>query len=264
MSSYETIRIEEHDGYAELILDRPDRLNAIDEQMAEELCDALGRIATREEVRAVLLRGEGRAFSAGGDVKAMCQELEDAPGEFFEEPLRKIHQAARALAELPRPVVGALHGFASGAGFNLALSCDLLVCSRETRFNQAFIRIGVVPDTGGTFFLPRLVGNARAREMFMLGEFIDADTAQAIGIVNRVVAPDDLLDEARSLAARLAVGPTRAYGEIKRLMLDGSSRSLAEALDAERDAQCRIGQTQDFREGIRAFVEKRTPKYTGR
>ena len=222
-------------------------------------------IGEREvDLRVVLLRGEGRAFCAGGDVKAMSESLGDNPGRFFEEPLRKIHAAGLALARLPRPVVGALHGFVSGAGFNLALCCDLLVCSRETRLNQAFIKIGLVPDTGGTFFLPRLVGNARARELFMLGEFVDADQALAMGIVNRVVPPNELLQEARALTKKLAAGPTRAYAEIKQLMLRSSSASLPEALDAEHEAQMRIGSTHDFEEGVRAFLDKRPAKYEGR
>jgi 2-(1,2-epoxy-1,2-dihydrophenyl)acetyl-CoA isomerase len=264
MKSYETIKTDIRDGYLELVLDRPEMLNALDEQVAEELCDLLDRIREDGEVRAVLLRGEGRAFSAGGNLKDMERSLVGNPAEFFEEPLKKIHEAALALAGLPLPVVGAVHGFVSGAGFNLALCCDLLLCSAETRFNQAFIRIGAVPDTGGTYFLPRLAGVARAMELFLLGDFVDAERALAVGIVNRVVPADDLLTEARELTRRLATGPTKAYAEIKQLVLGAATATLSEALDAEREAQLRIAATEDFKEGVRSFFQKRDPNYLGR
>jgi 2-(1,2-epoxy-1,2-dihydrophenyl)acetyl-CoA isomerase len=264
MRTYETIKIDIHDGYVELILNRPEMLNALDQQVAEELCDLFDRMREDGEERALLLRGEGRAFSAGGNLKDMERSLVGNPAEFFEEPLKKIHEAALSLASLPLPVVGAVHGFVSGAGFNLALCCDLLLCSSETRFNQAFVRIGAVPDTGGTFFLPRLVGVARAMELFMLGDFVDAERAFAIGIVNRVIPADDLLTEARELARRLATGPTKAYAEIKQLVLGAATATLSEALDAEREAQLRIAATEDFKEGVRSFFHKRDPSYQGR
>ena len=157
-----------------------------------------------------------------------------------------------------------MHGFVSGAGFNLALCCDLLLCGTETRFNQAFVRIGAVPDTGGTFFLPRLAGTRRAMEMFLLGDFIDARQALEYGIVNRVVPSEGLLDEARALARRLANGPTGTYAEIKDLVRRSATSTLEEALDAERDAQLRIASSRDFAEGVRAFFDKREAKFEGR
>jgi 2-(1,2-epoxy-1,2-dihydrophenyl)acetyl-CoA isomerase len=266
--SYETIVVETRDGYAELVLNRPELLNPLDLQMAEELCEICDQVGARDDVRAVLLRGEGRTFSAGGNLKQMRQSLDGNPAEFFEVPLGKIHEAGLALARLPRPVVCAIHGFASGAGFNLALCCDLRLCLRlcspETRFNQAFVRIGAVPDTGGTFFLPRLVGTGAALELFLLGDFVDAERALRLGIVNRIVPAERLLDEARELTRRLAAGPTRAYAEIKQLVLGAATATLPDALDAERAAQLRIAGSRDFAEGVRSFFEKREPDYRGR
>lgn len=264
MQRFETIRVETRDAVVELVLDRPEMLNPLDRQSAEELCEILEHVRPREDVRAVLLRGEGRAFSAGGNIKEMERSLGGNPAAFFEAPLGKIHEAALALAGLPQPVVGALHGFVSGAGFNFALCCDLLLCSPDTRFNQAFVRLGLVPDTGGTFFLPRLVGARRALELFLLGDFIDAERALELGIVNRVVPAGELLAEARELASRLAAGPTRAYAEIKRLVLESAGATLSRAMHAERQAQLRVAATSDFEEGVRAFFEKRAPRFRGR
>ena len=264
MFNYETIEVVTGEGYVELILNRPEVLNALNERVVEELCDVLAWIGEHDDVRAVLLRGEGRAFCSGGNLKEMERSLDGNPAEFFEKPLARIHDAALSLARLPMPVVGAVHGFAAGAGFNLALCCDLLLCSPETRFHQAFVRIGAVPDTGGTFFLPRRVGYTRALEMFLLGDFVDAEQALEIGIVNRVVPEDELLRKARELARRLAAGPTKAYAEIKQLVLGSAVASLPEALDAERQAQLRIAATGDFAEGVTSFFEKRSPRYQGR
>lgn len=262
MPSYETIRVDVAEGVVEVALNRPEVLNALDQQVAEELCGVLDWAAGREDVRALLLRGEGRAFCAGGDLRAMQAAVAGEPAEFFERPLAKIHEAALALERLPKPTVGAIQGFAAGAGWNLALCCDLLVCSPEARFHQAFVRIGAVPDTGGTYTLPLLVGRARAMELLYLGDMVDAERALALGLVNRVVPLDTLLDEARALARKLATGPTRAFAEIKQLV--GRSRSLAEALDLEQQAQIRNASTADFREGVTSFFEKRTPRYRGR
>ncbi|MFN7972854.1 MAG: enoyl-CoA hydratase-related protein [Acidobacteriota bacterium] len=261
--SYETINVAFEEGCFEIALHRPDVLNALDQKMAEELCDALDWAAGRNEVRSVLLYGEGRAFCAGGDLKAMATTLDRNPAEFFEEPLAKIHEAALSLARLPKPTVGAIHGFASGAGFNLALCCDLRVAGVATRFNQAFVRIGAVPDTGGSYFLTRLIGPTRALEAFFLGDFIEASRALELGIVNRVVDEDKVIATGRDLARKLATGPTQAYAEIKKLVFGSSTSSLAAALDAEQQAQLRVASTHDLKEGIRSFFEKRPPKYRG-
>jgi len=264
MTGFGTIQAERGDGFLELTLDRPEMLNPLDEQVADELCAALASAERDDDVRAVLLRGEGRAFSAGGNVKVMERSLEGNPAAFFEQPLARIHEAALAVARLPMPVVAAVHGFVSGAAFNLAMACDFVLCAEGTRFNQAFVRLGLVPDTGGTYFLPRLVGLRRALELMMLGEFVDAERALGLGLVNRVVPAGELVPLARELAGRLASGPTRAYGEIKRLVHDSAARGLGEALDAERETQLRVAASEDFLEGVRAFLEKREPRFRGR
>lgn len=264
LGDYRTITVEQRDGYAELVLNRPEALNAINQSMAEELCEALGRLGRSAEVRAVLLRGAGRAFSAGGDVKDMQATLDSNPAEFFDEPLRKIHGAALALAELPRPVVCAVQGFASGAAFNLALGADFLLCSADARFNQAFVRLGLVPDCGGTYYLPRRIGAANALELFLTGDFIDAQRALALGLVHRVLPAESLTDDARAFTARLAQGPTRAYAEIKALVRASTVATLPATLDAERAAQVRLAATDDFKEGVRALLQRRQPGFTGR
>ena len=264
MVNYETIEVVTGEGYVELILNRPEVLNALNERVAEELCDVLSWDREHDDVRAVLLRGEGRAFSSGGNLKEMERSLDGNPAEFFEVPLARIHDAALSLAQLPRPVVGAIHGFAAGAGFNLALCCDLLLCSPETRFHQAFVRIGVVPDTGGTFFLPRRVGYTRALEMFLLGDFVDAERALEIGIVNRVVPDGDLMDAAMALATELASGPPLAQAAVKRLLRQGKALPVEACFTEEARNVAELSGTADAREGLASMIERRPATFTGR
>jgi 2-(1,2-epoxy-1,2-dihydrophenyl)acetyl-CoA isomerase len=261
-SPQQPLRVEREGGVATLMLDRPDHLNALDEAMCVAIEAAFGNFESDPAVRAVLLCGAGRCFCAGGDVKQMRAFVESGqPSAFFEAPLEAINRALLAIASCRRPVIAALHGAVSGAGFNLALAADIRIASEEARFNQAFIRLGLVPDTGGTLSLPALCGPARAAELCFTGDFIDAPTAARWGIVNRIVPPDRVLEEARTLARRLAAGPAGAIARTKELLRRGWLEALSEQAERERRAQIEAGRSGDFAEGLRAFFEKRTPRF---
>ncbi len=261
-----TVLAEVRDGVATLSINRPDRLNALNRDVAFAMQDALLRLARDRAVRVVVLRGVGRAFSAGGDLKEMAAaQATTRPEAFFVEPLGEIHRAALLLRELPRPTLAVIQGFATGAGMNLALCCDLRLAATNARMNQAFVSLGLVPDTGGTYTLPRLVGTAKAAELMFSGEFIDGSEAARLGIVNRAVTEDRLDEEAGAWAARLAAGPTLAYARIKALLRRAHEQSFEAQLEAERRAQEELGRdSADSREGIRAFVEKRAARFEGR
>lgn len=258
------VLVERRNGVADVVLNRPDRLNALDTGICRELESAFLRFGDDPSARCVLLRGAGRGFCAGGDVKRM-QELvtRGSSASFFDEPLRAINRAVVAIAACPRPVIAALHGPVAGAGFNLALAADIRLASEDTRFNQAFIRLGLVPDTGGTLTLPQLCGPARAAELCFLGDVIDAHVAGQWGLVNRIVPPETLEQEARSLAERLAAGPAEALSRTKRLLRRGWVEALREQAERERLAQVESAATSDFAEGLQAFFEKRPARFEG-
>ena len=258
---YKTIELRFEKSVANLTLNRPEALNALNLEMGRELIDAFGRI-TDEGARCVLLTGQGRAFCAGGDVKAMASS--DRVDEFFADALEMIHGAIATLAAYPRVVIAAINGFASGAGMNLALACDLRIAGESARFNEAFVRIGAVPDCGGTYHLPRIVGWSRAAELMLLGDMVDAHEAERLGIVTRVVADEELIGVATEFARRIATGPMAAYERIKQLLRASATSTLNEQLEREAQMQREIGQTEDFLEGVTAFLEKRPPHYSGR
>lgn len=262
---YETIQLEvRDDGVAVLTLNRPDALNALTVAMGNEFLGALAE-ARERGARAIVLTGAGRAFCAGGDIREMQQiaKREGRVEAFFDEPLKLLHDCIRAIRKTPLPVVAAVNGFASGAGCNLALACDLVIAGMSAKFNEAFIKIGLTPDCGGTFILPRLVGWKRAAEMLMTGVVVDAFQAAAIGMINRAVDDEELMAEALALAVQLASGPTAAIGRIKQLLDQGAAKDYDAQLDLEHAAQIQSGQSVDFKEGVAAFMEKRPPKFTG-
>ena len=254
------------DGVAILTMNRPERLNAMSRPMLEAMEAALGRLAGAPEIGAVVLTGAGRAFCAGGDVKAMAEGAEVAGGSLEEraQQLRARMEVSRWLHEMPKPTIAMVRGAAAGAGLSLALACDLRVASDTAKFTTAFARVGYSGDFGGSYFLTRLVGTARARELYFTAELLDAARALAIGLVNRVVPDAELESETLGLAGRLARGPRVAHRYIKRNMNAAESGSLAELLDLEAWHQTRTGLTEDHREAARAFVEKREPLFHGR
>ena len=246
-------------GVRVLTLNRPDRLNAFTKPLLSVLMAALGDAEADQDCRAVLLHGAGRAFCAGQDLTMV------EPGADLGDSLdRSFNPLIRRLRAMRLPVVCAVHGVAAGAGANLALACDIVLAGASARFIQSFIRIGLIPDAGGTWTLPRLAGDARARGMAMLGEPVSAAQAEAWGLIWRALPDDDLLPEAERLAAHLATQPTAALALVKQALNASASHSLDQQLDLERDLQRQAGHTPDFQEGVAAFLEKRLAAFTGR
>lgn len=260
---FETLLLEKRDNHVALLtLNRPEALNALNNQMRADLLAAFNYLRDDADVRALVLTGAGRAFCAGADVKLMA-EAHLGPVQVHDR-MRMLHRWLTALATMEKPTIAAVNGAAAGAGANLALACDLIVAAENARFVQAFVRVGLVPDAGGTFFLPRRVGLAKAKELMFTGEAIDAREAERIGLINRVVPADHLLDEALGWAERLAQGPTRAIGMAKELLNRSYNLSLDEVLALEGYAQAVAYATEDHREGVQAFTEKRPPRFQGR
>ncbi len=251
------------DGAATITLNRPESLNSWNEELGEHLRDALAACASDERVRAVMITGAGRAFSSGAD---LAEQRAGTDGEAPDLSLRLrelYNPIILAVRELPKPVVAAVNGPAAGIGCSLALACDLIVAAESAFFLLAFVNVGLVADGGTTATVPARAGAARAAEMAMLGERVPAPAALEWGLINRVVADEELEGAARELTRRLAGGPTRAYANIKALLNRSVYPDLAAQLDAEADAQREQGQTTDFIEGVVAFAEKRRPRFTG-
>jgi 2-(1,2-epoxy-1,2-dihydrophenyl)acetyl-CoA isomerase len=258
--SFDAIRFEISDAIATITLDRPEALNALTVTLKEELLVAFGAIARDRAVRSVVLTGAGRAFCAGQDLK---ERLESDASPLTVELRDRYNPIIRAMRSLNQPIDGAINGVAAGAGASLAFACDIRLASEGATFRLAFGQIGLVPDSGATWFLPRLVGRAKAAELALLGEPLSAIDAERFGLVARVVPADALAAEARTVAARLAALAPRALALTKRALDRSWSVSLDAALDDEAYWQGIAGATNDHREGIAAFVEKRTPRFRG-
>jgi 2-(1,2-epoxy-1,2-dihydrophenyl)acetyl-CoA isomerase len=250
------------DGVATLTLNRPEVMNALDAGMIRQLRAAAERCAVDVEARAVVIRGAGPAFLAGGDVSVFRAHLPRL-AELAREGARELHHAIGALRRAPKPVLASVHGAVAGAGVSLLAAADLAIADGDTRFTLAYSRIGASPDGGATWALPRLLGARRAIEVMLLSDPFDAPTALRYGLINRVAGAGQLAAETAALARRLAEGPTAAFAETKRLVHEGHERSLAEQLDAEAEAFARCAGTRDFAEGVTAFVEKRKPEFKG-
>lgn len=262
--TYKTIQSEMRDQVCLLTLNRPDRLNALTVEVARELQDAINE-SVKNGGRCIVLTGAGRAFCAGGDLRQM-QELASREGRvdaFFDEPLRVLNELVLLIRTVPVPFLAAVNGVASGGGCNLALACDLVVAGESATFNQAFIKIGLTPDIGGTFILPRLIGWKRAAELMFTGDMVTADRAYEMGMINLVVPDGEMMAQVMVLAEKLAKAPTAAIGRIKRLLEASALNDYGGQLDLERETQIESGKTKDFIEGVAAFLEKRPPKFTG-
>jgi 2-(1,2-epoxy-1,2-dihydrophenyl)acetyl-CoA isomerase len=263
VASHETVDLTTDGPSARILLNRPDALNAWNEQFGKDLLDAVTTVSEDESIRALLITGAGRGFSSGADLKEQRGAGDDGLPDLSARLKEIYHPIITELREMPKPVVSAVNGPAVGIGCSLALAADLIVAAECAYFLLAFINIGLVPDGGSTAFIPARVGYARAAEMAMLGERVPADQALDWGLINRVVPDADLESESGALLDRLANGPTRSYAGSKRLLNRRLYADLAGQLQAEADAQKGQGQSSDFIEGVMAFVEKREPKFTG-
>lgn len=263
MADERTVLLETSGGVARLTLNRPDKLNSFTRHMHAQLGEALGAIESDPTVRAVVVQAAGRAFSAGQDLADLSFDPK-SPTELGELIETTFNPLVRRLQALPKPVIARVQGIAAGAGANLALACDLVVASRSASFLQAFVNIGLVPDSGGTWFLPRTVGTARAMGLAMLGEKLPAEKAEQWGLIWKCVDDDRLDDEVSTLANRLASMPTRALAGIKQSIRQAATSTLDDQLDLERDLQSQMGASHDYNEGVAAFLEKRAPRFQGR
>lgn len=263
--NFETVDYQLFAGVATITLNRPDALNALSLQMSLDLRSAIEH-AISENARAIVLTGSGRAFCSGGDLREMkaLGEKEGKIETFLDTPLKALHDVIALIRETPIPFIAAVNGVCAGAGTNFALACDLVIAAEDATFNEAFVRIGLSPDCGGTFFLPRAIGEKLSAELFMTGGSIDAKRALSIGMINRVVPPAELASEATALASRLASGPTGSIGRIKQMMNATFSNTLRQQLDMEAELQLESGRSADFGEGVAAFFEKRPPGFTGK
>lgn len=259
---YQSLLLDKVDGIATLTMNRPEARNALDVPMREELVDALDEIERDPAVRVVILTGAGGHFSAGGDVKTMAARRHTAAeGRARVELLNRF---VLRLFNFPKPTIAMVDGFAVGAGCNIALGCDMIVASDRAKFGEVFLRIGLVPDGGGTWLLQRMVGLAKAKEMVLTAEIIDAAEALRIGLVNRVVPAAELESATRALAAKIAIGPPLAATLAKSLLNRAATVDLAAALEGEAFGQSNAITSEDHAEGVRAFLEKRAPKFQGR
>ncbi|HYD12248.1 MAG TPA: 2-(1,2-epoxy-1,2-dihydrophenyl)acetyl-CoA isomerase PaaG [Allosphingosinicella sp.] len=258
--AYETIDFKLEAGIARLTLNRPDRLNSFTVQMHEEVADALASLG---EARCLVLTGAGRGFCAGQDLADRAV----APGQAVdlgESVELRYNPLIRALVNLPMPVIARVNGVAAGAGANIALACDIVIAARSAKFIQSFAAIGLIPDSGGTWVLPRLVGQARALGLALTGEPLEAERAADWGLIWKAVDDDHLDAEVDALAQRFASGPTRGLARIKQMLRESWGQSLDAELDRQRDAMRELGFSGDYREGVAAFMEKRKPTFTGK
>jgi 2-(1,2-epoxy-1,2-dihydrophenyl)acetyl-CoA isomerase len=244
-----------------LCLNRPGSKNSLDRELVQALGDALEGTEAEPAFRAVVLTGAGGAFCSGIDLRSAREDL--GSPERLAERLEAFHRLIRILARMPQPVIAAVDGPAVGFGADLAFACDLRIATSQAYFEEKFVGLGLMPDGGGTFHLPRLIGVGRALEMLMLGARLDAESALELGVVNRVVEPDGLLETARGLARKLAEGPPLALARIKRAVREGLEGSLDQALERERLGQLALLATEDLKEGVTAFFEKRPPRFRG-
>jgi 2-(1,2-epoxy-1,2-dihydrophenyl)acetyl-CoA isomerase len=246
-----------------LAMNRPDRLNALDNSLSTALNDAITRIAADHTVHVVILTGAGRAFCAGGDLAVIGKGRASGDDKELAPLLRSGMQAVLKMRTMPQPVIAAVNGPAAGAGMNLALAADIRIAVEEAVFGQNFAKVGLFPDYGGTYFLPQLIGRAKAAEFFYTGDMIDSKTALRLGVVNHVFPADRFHAEVQSLATRIATGPQMAIRAVKQTLFARDKAALAEALEREVEHQLKCFHSHDCQEGIRAFLEKRPPSFRG-
>ncbi|MEM7277677.1 MAG: 2-(1,2-epoxy-1,2-dihydrophenyl)acetyl-CoA isomerase PaaG [Pseudomonadota bacterium] len=261
--NYETILCDQKAGYTCITLNRPDALNSFNERMHKELAHAVGAVAADSSVRALLLTGAGRGFCAGQDLSDRAVKSDEAPVDLGYTLETYYNPLVERLHNLEIPVVCAVNGVAAGAGANIALAADIVIAADSAKFIQAFCKIGLLPDSGGTWILPRLIGMARAKALALLGTPLSAREAVDWGLIYKAVSDETLQEEAHALCAHFAVQPTLGLAAIKSALHAGLSNDLPQQLTLERDEQRRLGNSADYREGVAAFLAKRTPTFTG-
>ena len=256
--AYKTILVEKKDGIARITLNLPDKLNALDLVMREELKEEFFSYQTDKEVKVVLITGAGRAFCAGGDITTM-KGVKSPAGR---DRLKNVQKLIKYMVELEKPIIAAVNGPATGAGFHIALASDIIYASDKAKFAESFVGIGLVPDMGGFYFLPLRVGAHRAKELMLTGRIFDAVEADKMGLLNKLVPHDKLMEEATALAEKFAAGPGRSYAMIKSA-LNNWPASLSALMEIEANMQAICFETRDLQEGLDAFLEKRKPRFTG-
>lgn len=261
--TYESILFAVEDGVARLTLNRPDKLNSFTAAMHAEVRDALAQVQSRG-ARVLVLTGAGRGFCAGQDLSDRAVAPGQKGVDLGDSIEKNYKPLVMALRNLPLPVIAAVNGVAAGAGANVALACDLVIAAKSASFVQAFCRLGLVPDSGGTWFLPRLVGNARAMGLALLGDKLSAEQAAAWGLIWKCVDDAELAPTVDALAQQLASAPTRGLARTKQAIYEAWERTLDAQIDVERDYQRELGWSEDYAEGVAAFVGKRTPQFRGR
>jgi len=260
---YDNLNVTEDSGIVTITLDRPDKMNALVGHMRRDLAEALEEAGSERVVRVVVITGAGRAFCAGGDLAYAAELIERDDAEEFARLLGAARRVVTAIRQMTKPVVASINGPASGAGCNLALACDLRIASANASFTQSFVKIGFHPDWGGTYFLPRLVSANKACELFFLGDPVDAPEALRLGLVNWVVPESELEAETRKLAERLRDAPPTSVAAAKQAVYLSDQEDLETMLRYEVEAQIRCFESRDGKEGVRAFLEKRAPRFTG-
>lgn len=259
-----SILVDRRDGWRIITLNRPERLNSFNEAMHRELAAALAEAEADPACRALMLTGAGRGFCAGQDLSDRVMSDQSAPPDLGLTIEKLYNPLIRTLRKMRLPIVCAVNGVAAGAGANIAFACDIVIAARSAKFIQSFAKIGLIPDAGGTYVLPRLIGAARARGFAMLAEPVPAEKAESWGLIWKMVDDADLRAEAEALTAHLATQPTQGLAMIKQALNASPANTLDAQLDLERDLQQNAGRTPDYAEGVRAFMEKRAPKFSGR
>jgi 2-(1,2-epoxy-1,2-dihydrophenyl)acetyl-CoA isomerase len=262
--SYQHILFTQDGGIARLTLNRPDRLNSFNDAMHAEVRDALSKVRADASARVLVITGAGRGFCAGQDLSDRAVAADAAPVDLGASIERNYKPLVLALRSLPLPVICAVNGVAAGAGANLAFACDIVIAARSASFIEAFSKLGLIPDTGGTYFLPRLAGTARAMGMALLGEKVSAEQALAWGLIWQCVDDAELAPAAEKLASHFATAPTRGLARTKQALYASPANTLEQQLDGERDFMRELGASADYREGVAAFMAKRAPKFIGR
>ncbi|MCM3691206.1 enoyl-CoA hydratase/isomerase family protein [Neobacillus niacini] len=259
MEENKHLLVDIQDGVMKLTLNRPDSLNALSDEMIKGLTETFHHARNNPAVRVITIQGAGRAFCAGGDIKGMGKNTPSGTHEF----LGRVNEAILAVRNVEKPVIAVVHGYAAGVGFSLAMACDLIVATEDSKFIMSFAKIGLIVDGGGSYFLPRLVGAQRAKELLFTGEPITAATAYNWGIVNRVYNTSDFSEKAGQFISQFVDGPGKSYEMTKKLVNQSFTSDLNQMLELERVTQSVMEQTSDFHEGIEAFKEKRKPNFEG-